>query len=467
MAATTHKAVGPQVTERDLMNFHSRKPLSRRTVLRGVGAALGLPLLEAMLPPSGYSAPSTFQPVGKSGAKPTPRAIFCYVPNGVNIKQWVPAASGSGYALSPTLQPLTGHRAHFSVLSGLGHPNSTGGHSGADTWLTGANLRAVPGKEYTNTLSVDQMIAEKIGQQTRFPSIEIGDMSGTGSALHSHTLAFDRNGMPLPCENNPQRLFERLFVPDDAASREAALQRYAEKRSILDDVLGEAKSLEAKLGKPDQAKLREYLASVRETELRVQRQVAWIDVPKPKVPTQGLQLNSQPGNAHDRPMWLDVMLEICYLTFMTDTTRVVTFEWSREAGGFGGGGENHHELSHHGGDPGMLAKLATIDRFHLERLARFLTFLQSTEEGGRTMLDHTMVVYGSGMNSGETGDHSPKNLPLLVAGGSAWGLKHGQHLAHNPDRHPPLANVLLTVAQKMGVETERFQDASGTLTGLV
>ncbi len=443
------------------------RPLSRRTMLRGAGAALALPLLEAMLPPATYGAPSTFKPLAKSGAKPVPRVIFCYVPNGVNIKEWVPAAQGAGYALSPTLQPLTPYRAAFSVLSGLGHPNATGGHSGADTWLTGANLRAVPGKDYTNTISADQVIADKVGAQTRFPSLELGDMSGTGSALHSHTLAFDRNGTPLPCENNPQRLFERLFVPDDAASREAALRRYAEKRSILDDVLAEAKALENKLGKADQAKLAEYLASVRETELRVQRQVAWIDVPKPKVSAAGLQLNSQPGNAHDRPMWLDVMLELSYLAFLTDTTRVITFEWSREAGGFGGGGENHHELSHHGGDAGMLRKLAAIDRFHIERLARFLTFLRSTEEGGRTMLDHTMVVYGSGMNSGERGDHSPRNLPLLVAGGAAWGLKHGRHLAHDPEKHPPLSNVLLTVIQKMGVETEKFQDARGTLTGLV
>ena len=444
--------------------FHT--PLPRRTILRGLGASLALPFLEAMLPRSLHAAPSTYKPLGKSGAKPTPRVIFCYVSNGVNIMDWVPAAKGADYALSPTLETLKEHRANFSVLSGLGHPRATGGHSGADTWLTGADLKAVPGKDYTNTISADQVIAEKIGAQTRFPSLEIGDMSGTGGALHSHTLAFDRNGTPLPAENSPQRLFERLFIPDDATSREATLKRYAEKRSILDDVLGEAQALDKKLGRADQTKLAEYLASVRETELRVQRQVDWVDVPKPKVEANGLQLNSKPGDAHDRPMWLDVMLEISYLAFLTDTTRVITFEWAREAGGFGPGGQNHHELSHHGGDAGMLKKLAEVDRGYLERLARFLTFLKSTEEGGRSMLDHTMVIYGSGMNSGEHGDHSPKNLPLLVAGGAAWGLKHGQHLAHDPDKHPPLANVLLTTIQKMGVETDKFQDASGTLTGL-
>ena len=448
------------------MNPLFHQPLARRTVLRGLGATIALPFLEAMMPRA-YAAPSTFKPLRTSGTKPTPRAIFCYVSNGVNGMEWVPTAQGKDYSLSPTLEALKQHRNDFSVLSGLGHPNATGGHSGADTWLTGANLRAIPGKDYTNTVSIDQVIAEKIGANTRFPSLEIGDLSGTGGALHSHTLAFDRNGTPLPTENNPQYLFNRLFIPDDASSREATLKRYAEKRSILDDVLGEAKILGRKLGSADQTKLREYFDSVRETELRVQRQVEWIDVPKPNIDAAGLQLGSKPGDAHDRPMWLDVMMEISYLAFLTDTTRVITFQWAREAGGTAPGGENHHELSHHGGDPGMLQKLAAVDRAYLGRLDRFLTFLKSTDEGGRPMLDHTMVVYGSGMNSGKMGDHSPKDLPLLVAGGSAWGMKHNQHIAHDPEKNPPLANVLLTVAQRMGVETEQFQDATGTLTGLV
>ena len=199
------------------------------------------------------------------------------------------------------------------------------------------------------------------------------------------------------------------------------MRRYAEKRSVLDNVLDEAKALNKKLGRADQTKLADYLASVRETELRVQRQVDWIDVPKPEIDATGLQLNSKPRDAHDRPMWLDVMLELSYLAFATDMTRVITFEWAREAGGFGIGGENHHELSHHGGDPGMLKKLAKVDRDYLTKLKRFLDFLQTTDEAGSPMLDHTMVVYGSGMNSGPRGEHSPKNLPLLVAGGNACG----------------------------------------------
>ncbi|RFC45459.1 MAG: Protein of unknown function (DUF1552) [Verrucomicrobia bacterium] len=423
--------------------------------------------MEAMLPRSVQAAPSTYKPVPKSGTQPTPRAIFCYISNGVNIAEWVPSTQGKNYSLSPTLETLKEHQADFSVLSGLGHPHSEGGHSGGDTWLTGANLRGIPGKDYTNTISVDQLITERIGQQTRFPSLEISDQSGTGAALHSHTLAFDRNGTPLPAENNPQRLFERLFVPDDLASREATLRRYAEKKSVLDNIIGDAKALERKLGRNDQIKLAEYLASVRETELRVQRQVSWIDVPKPQVDPTGLQLNSKAGDAHDRPMWLDVMLEISYLAFLTDTTRVITFEWAREAGGLGIGGENVHELSHHGGDPETLKKIAAVDRGYLSKLSRFMSFLKATEECGKSLLEHTMIVYGSGMNSGLRGEHSPKNLPLLVAGGAAWGLKHGQHIAHDPEKHPPLSNLLLTVAQKMGAEVPSFSDSTGSFSELL
>lgn len=444
------------------MLFQTRTPLSRRHVLRGLGTALTLPLLDAMLPRL-HAAPSQFRPLARSLVR-QPRMICCYIPNGVNILEWVPESSGRDYKLSPTLSVLADHRDDFTVITGIGHPHSEGGHSGADTWLTGANLRAVPGADYSNTVSIDQIVAEQHGRQTRFSSLQLSDMSGTGGAGHSHTLSFDRAGTPLPAENSPRRLFERLFVPESADDRAATLKRYAEKKSILDSVLGEAKSLSQKLGTRDRKKVDEYLSSVRETEQRVQRLEDWIDVPKPAVESRDLQLAMQPGDAHDRPMWIDVMLELSYLAFLTDTTRVITYEWSREAGGYGGGGENHHELSHHGGDAGMLSRLATIDRFHLERLGRFLTFLKSTEDGEGRMLDHTMVVYGSGMNSGKGGEHSPKNLPLLVAGGQRLGLKHGQHLAFDPNKHPPLCNVLLTVSQKMGVETDKFSDATGTLS---
>ena len=452
------------------------KPLSRRHALRGLGVSLSLPLLDAMIP-SAFAAPSKFKPLAKSDSV-KPRAIFCYIPNGVNIAEWLPKDDGPSYALSPSLSTLVKHKdplislptldkSDFTVLSGLGHPRCTGGHSGADTWLTGADLKSTPGSDYTNSQSIDQLIAARHGKETRFTSLQLSDNSGTGSAGHSHTLSFDRSGTPLPAQNSPQRLFERLFVPETAEDRAATLRRYAEKKSILDSILGEAKKLNKQLSGPDQEKLEEYLASVRQTELRVQRLEEWVDVPKPEVDSKNLQLNMQPGNAHDRPMWIDVMMEINYLAFLTDTTRVVSFEWSREAGGRGGGGENHHQLSHHGGDAGMLKQLARIDRFHLGCLARFLKFLKATKEADGTMLDRTMVLFGSGMNSGSGGGHSPKNLPLLIAGGHKLGLKHGQHLKHDPDRHPPFANVLRTMAEAMDVDAGSFSDSQGRLTGLV
>ena len=182
-------------------------------------------------------------------------------------------------------------------------------------------------------------------------------------------------------------------------------------------MLGEAKALRAKLGQTDQQKLDQYLSSVRETEERVQRLEDWVDIPKPEVAETDLQLSMQSHNAHDRPMWIDVMLELSYLSFLTDTTRVISFEWSREAGGYGGGGENHHELSHHGGDAGMLKRLGQIDRFHLTRLGRFMEFLKSTQDGDRNMLDHTLIMFGSGMNSGDGGGHSPNRITSAMRPG--------------------------------------------------
>jgi hypothetical protein len=436
--------------------------ISRRHVLRGAGVALALPWLQAMSAPL-HGADSKFKPWAKSNG-PHPRIIFCYVPNGVNILQWMPGGDGKGYDLSPTLKTLEDTRDDFTVLTGLGHPRCTGGHSGADTWLTGADLTAVPGKDYANSISIDQWIAETHGSETRFPSLQWSDISGTGSAGHSHTLSFDRSGTPLPAEDSPRRIFERLFVPESSQDREETLRRYAEKKSILDNVLEESKRLANRIGKEDQRKLEEYLGSVRSTEQRIERLEQWIDRPKPEVDGSLLQLAMQPHNAHDRPMWIDVMLELAYLSFATDSTRVISYEWSREAGGYGGGGENHHELSHHGGDAGMLEKLALIDRFHLGRLKRFMQFLKSTADGEHSMLDKTIVVFGSGMNSGEGGDHSPKNLPLLIAGGHGLGLKHGKHIKFPVDQNPPLSNLWLELAQRMGVEKAGFSDSTSTMS---
>ena len=436
------------------MNVIPSKPLRRRTILRGAGACIALPLLEAMLPTS-VSA-SRFSPLARSPAA-HPRMICCYVPQGVNIYDWFPANGGSGWTLSPTLKALAEFKSEFTVFSGLTHANSTGGHQGDHTWLTGANLTGTPGKDYQNSISVDQIAAELHGNQTRFPSLELSEAGG------ATTLAFDRFGVPLPAERNPQLLFNRLFVPEGEASRQATLRRYAERSSLLDAVLGQAKSLRNRLGTSDQRKLDEYLGSVRETERRVERLKSWVDIPFPTVDATELRLNVEP-NRHDMPMWLDAMLELSYLALQTDTTRVITFEWAREAGSLSPTAHDHHTLSHHGGDANMLRGLAEIDRAYVGKLARFLGLLKATKEADSTMLDSTLVLYGSGMNNGKGGGHSPQNLPLLLAGGQKLGIKHGQHLKF--ERDTPMSNLLLTMLQRMGIERESFMDSSGTLTGL-
>ena len=289
--------------------------INRRFALRALGASLVLPLLDAMTPArADYKGISAW----RKSVAPNPRTICCYVPNGVNISQWVPRDSGENYALSPTLSAIAEIRSEFTVYSGLGHPKSTGGHFGADTWLTGADLKSRPGADYANSISLDQILAERDKKAVRYPSLQLSDLSGTGGAGHSHTLSFDRNGTPLPAENSPRRLFERLFVPETAADRAASLRRYNQRRSILDDVLAEAGALEKKLGVDDRRKMDEYLTSVRETERQVGRLQGWIDVPRPSVPAGDLGLGYQPANAHDRPMWLDVMLDLAYLSVTND-----------------------------------------------------------------------------------------------------------------------------------------------------
>ena len=302
--------------------------LTRRTVLRGLGACISLPLLEAMTPharAATFHVPRSadFEPWEKSaGAKP--RIIYCYVPNGVNIREWVPQQVGKEYELSATLRVLEEFQQDFTVISGLGHPAAKGGHSGADTWLTGADLSSVPGSDYTNSVSIDQVIAGLHGQQTRFSSLQLANDSGTGNARHSYTLSFDQTGTPLPADNSPRRIFERLFVPDSAADRAATLKRYAEKKSILDSVLSDARSLQRRLNQADQQKLDQYFNAVRQTEKRVQRLESWIDVEKPKVDASKLELDSKATERLERSfqLWMSSPASENFWVWMLYLSRV-------------------------------------------------------------------------------------------------------------------------------------------------
>lgn len=455
--------------------------LTRRHFLRGVGAMMALPLLNAMVPLRALAAEAT---------KPR-RSVFVYIPNGVNGMAWQVAKAGRDYELSPSLKPLANHRDDFTVFSGLHHPNGIGqAHVCADTWLTGAKIDAQSARKYENTISVDQMMAEVTGQQTRFPSLELSISSGTGRPLNSTTLAFSRDGVPLPAEDNPKQVFNRLFGEEQGGIA-AQRARLGKRHSVLDAVLEDAKSLRAGLAQDDRSKLDEYLHSVRDVEQRTERLDAWLDVPKVKVeknlaaPFQRDVSKSRAGE------YWRTMFDLIVLALRTDSTRVVTYMNGSEGNGLAipeiGITQARHNLSHHNGDPVVLERLAKSDAFIMEQFAHFLDSLRDIKDGEESMLDRTMVLFGSGMSYGHS--HSNSNLPILLAGGRGLGFKHGQHLDYNRphlkndytlsydewrdlcgkprDEKARLSNLMLTMLQKMDVHTEKFVDSLGPISEIV
>jgi hypothetical protein len=444
---------------------------SRRTFLRGAGVAIGLPLLEAMAP-AGRRARA-------AEAVSAPRRMACfYVPNGVANVEWIPAAAGRDYELSPTLQVLKEFKDDFSVISGICHQDVEPGHAGGDTFLTAANLGATPGFDYKNSISVDQVAAAVLGRATRFPSLELSRKGGAGAARKTTTMSFSREGVPLAAENNPRLVFERLFRETSASAREEAERRLAEQRSVLDIVQQSARSLSRRLGRNDQRKLDEYLTAVRAVEKQVDRSQAWMDVPKPHVDEESLNLDVESRSNNDLRDYLRTMFDLMFLAFQTDTTRVGTFQVDREVANhpftpFLGFNDAYHGLSHHGGDPQVLKKLAQIDRFHLEQFAHFLSKMKAAEEDGASMLDRTVIVYGSGMNNGATGGHYATNLPILFAGGRGLGVQQGLHLAYRQTDHeayrdrpvaPPLCNLFYTMLEHLDVPVESFAESTGPLS---
>ena len=456
--------------------------LNRRHFLRGFGAAMVLPLLDAMIPLRARAA--------AAAAKPR-RSVFVYIPNGVNGMTWQCTKAGRDYALSPSLQPLAKHRDDFTVFSGLHHPNGLGqAHVCADTWLTGAKIDAQGGRKYENTVSVDQVMAEVVGQQTRIPSLELSISSGTGRPFNSSTLAFTRDGVPLPAEDNPKQIFNRLFG-EETGGIAAQRARLTKRRSVLDAVYDDAKSLRLELGKDDRTKLDEYLHSVRDVEQRAERLDAWLDVPKPALDKSvAAPFQRDVPKAQAGEYWR-TMFDLMVLALRTDMTRVITYMNGSEGNGLAipeiGITQARHNLSHHNGDPVVLERLAKSDAFIMEQFAHFLDELRATKDGDESMLDRTMILFGSGMSYGHS--HANSNLPILLAGGRGLGLKHGQHLDYNKphlkedytlsydewrllcgkpkDDKARLSNVMLTMLQKMEVNSEKFVDSLGPVSELV
>jgi hypothetical protein len=442
--------------------------LSRRHFLRGAGAAMALPLLGAMTPLRAAAAL----------AKPR-RSVFVYIPNGVNGMTWQVSKPGRGYELSHALRPLANHRDNFTIFSGLHHPNGLGqAHVCADTWLTGAKIDAQSARQYHNTISCDQMMAEVTSRQTRFASLELSISSGTGQPNNSTTLAFSRDGVPLPAEDNPRNVFDRLFgeEPGGVAAQRTRLNK---RRSVLDSVLDEANSMRRDLGSDDRTKLDEYLHSVRDVEQRTQRLDAWLDTPKPKVDGGPFHRNVSKEQAGE---YYRTMFDLIVLALRTDMTRVVTYMNGSEGNGLAipeiGITQSRHQLSHHGGDKDVLTRLTNSDTFIMQQFAYFLDRLKTEMDGADPLLDRTMVLFGSGMSYGHS--HSNSNLPILLAGGGGLGLKHGQHIDYNmpkganykldydewlnlcgrpKNEKARLSNLMLTMLQKMEVPAERFVDS--------
>jgi hypothetical protein len=452
--------------------------LSRRHFLRGVGAAVALPLLDCMKP-IGTAAAAAAAAAGKPR-----RSVFVYIPNGVNVLTWQITKAGKGYELSEPLLPLERHRSNMTPISGLHHPSGIGqAHECGKIWLTAGRINQ-EGGAFRNTVSCDQLMAEVTSPHTRFGSLELSISRG------ATTLGWSRDGVPLPAEDNPKTVFNRLFgVEKDGL--DAQRRRLGRHRGVLDTVLDDARAFRGILGKDDRTKLDEYLHSVREVEVRTERLDAWLTVPKPKVDgatAANLTRNVSRAEAGD---YYRTMYDLIVLALRTDMTRVVTYMSGSEANGLAipeiGIPQTRHELSHHNGDPEQMARLSRSDAFITQQFAYFLDQLQAVRDGDETLLDRTMVLFGSGMSYGHS--HGNANLPTILAGGKGLGLRHGRHIdynlpslktydlahpgshysvCHKPvDPNARLTNLLLTMMHKMEVKTEAFVDSLAPISELI
>lgn len=461
------------------MNFSK---IDRRKFLRGAGVALALPWLES------FSSLA-------DAAKPQKKKRFAafYMPDGVPMPldedpafgdwAWFPHGRGKNFQFTKCLDPLEPLRSDLTVIGGLSHPaaRTVHGHSNADQFLTGAATGA--DGDYQNSISLDQRFAEEVGEYTRFSSLVMSTDGGTGSPRGTQTMSFNRSGRPIPAEHRPKRIFDMLFATSD----EDAARKLAMSKSALDDLMADARSLKRSLSQNDKDTLDEYLQSVRDTEVKVEKAKRWIDIPFAKVNVDHLQLDVTPEDPRN---FLQTMYELIYLAFKTDSTRVATYQLGRENGvgisdylaravGF----NLTHQLTHATREPGGWENFGTYCNFLSEEFGRFAGKLKSTREPGGegSMLDNTLLLFGSASSA----FHLSRNYPLILAGGKNMGFKHGQYLKYgsgNDDNQAtsgistdagwrgkvdyqelPLSDLYLTMLHKFGVETDHFADSTKTL----
>lgn len=442
--------------------------LSRRTLLRGLGVAMALPWLEAMGPLRAW----TETDAKSADLKPFPnRLAFLYVPNGINMDDWTPAAEGTDFELTPILKPLENVKGKFNILTGLtadkarSNGDGPGDHARAlASFLTGTQPRKTDGTNIRAGISVDQVAAAQLADRTRLPSLEIGCEQGAMagscdsgySCVYSSAMAWRSATQPLPKEVDPKVVFERLFSTEPDTVR---VQRDRKRRSVLDFVMEDSKSLMGKLGAGDVRKLDEYFSSVRDIEMRIERAEKLPPITKPDYAAPA-------GVPADYAEHLKLMCDLVALAFQADVTRVCTFVLANEGSnrGYGAIGvpDGHHDLSHHGNDPTKKDKIRQINTFHTQKLAYLLEKLNSIPEGDGTVLDHAMIAYGSGNSDGNAHNHD--NLPVLLAGGGCGTLAMGRHIKY--PKETPLNNLWLSLLERVECKVEKLGDSTGLLSGL-
>jgi hypothetical protein len=443
----------------------TKKAIRRRTILRGLGATLALPLLDGMVP--------ALTALAKTAAKPTNRFGAVYVPNGIMMQNWTPAAEGAAFEFKEILKPLEPFRDRLLVLSGLnsippvilGGSNGGGVHARASTrFLTDIPPKVTNGSDLEAGISMDQVLAKELGRQTQLASLELGLESAESagscdigfSCAYTNTISWRSPSTPLPMEYNPRAVFERLFGDGGTTDPLARVARMRQERSILDSVTEEAAGLGRRLSPGDRAKLGEYLEAIRDVERRIQNAEAQSARELPVVENPG-------GVPATFEQHAKLMYDLQVLAYQCDLTRVITFMVGREFSGRTypeiGVPDSHHPISHHQGDPEKLAKLVKINTYHATLFAYFLERLRATPDGDGTLLDHMTIIYGGGMS--DSNAHDFRNLPILLVGGGAGQLKGGRHIRYPKDT--PLANLHLTLMDKFGVRVDSMGDSTGEI----
>ncbi len=422
--------------------------LSRRSFLRGTGVSLALPFLDAM-----WSGRASAASAATAGTAPKRMVTVC-ASLGIYGPDLIPTQTGRDYQLTSYLNLMKDHRNDFTVFSGLCHPEQSGanGHSSEMTWLTSARNPGLGG--FRNSISIDQLVAEKIGFETRFPSLVLG----TNTTSQSYT----RSGVMIPADSKPSQIFAKLFLDGTPDQVKNQMRRLREGRSIMDTVSEEAKRFERRVGSADRDKLDEYYTSVREMEQRLAKAEDWVLKPKPKVDARVPQ---DIVNESDIIGRMTLLFELVPLALQTDSTRLITIllQGRNDVPTIPGVTIDHHNLSHHGQDPEKIRQLRLVEEAEFRAFNGLLTALKAKKEGNGSLLDNTMVLFGS--NLGNANSHDWHNLPMMLAGG---GFKHGQHLAFDPKNNTPLGNLFVQMLQRMSIETDSFGSSAGSsVPGLI